>query len=170
MDVGTSLALTFAYGLFGTVQSAIMGAASRARGGREASLIMPLGAAPILAALLLLIALDEGQTKLSAPLDTALAFSGLVLLCGAVLWLTIRGLPRWVGLAGVVSIWLVLAPRLIADLGLALYVSTFTLGSCASALAFDHFGVFGTARRAVTAPRLGGLALVGVGVILVRVA
>ena len=170
VDIAVSLALTIVQGVNQTFASATLGAISRQRGGREASLTMQLATSVGLACLLGWIALNEGQTKLPAPLDSWFVFTAAVPLFGGCLWLAMRGLPGWYAVAGLSSLWLVLAPRLIGDLGLALYFSGATLGSSAAALAFDHAGAFGAAKRAVSIPRIGGLLLVGVGVVLVRVA
>lgn len=169
MDVAISLALAFVFGVIQTFASAGLGAVTRQRGGREASLTMQMATAAVLAGLLAWIALNEGQTKLAAPLDSVLVFAAAAPLFAVCLWLAIRGLPVWYVSAGLSSLQLVLAPRIIGDLGLALYFSVGTLGSCSSALVFDHIGAFGAVKRAATVPRIGGLALVGFGVVLVRV-
>lgn len=170
MDATLSLVIALAIGIAQTFQAAVLGAASRRRGGREASLMAQLATAAVLAVLIAAIALDEGQTKLLSPLDSGWLLYVLVPLFALLLWLTTRGLPWWFASGGLVSLTLVLSPRLIGDLGLAVFFAATTFGSCASALAFDHLGAFGAARRALTAQRLGGLTLVGLGVVLVRVA
>ncbi|MCC6268420.1 MAG: DMT family transporter [Dehalococcoidia bacterium] len=168
MDVGISLALAFLFGIIQTFGSAGLAAVTRRRGGREASLTMQMATAVVLAGLLVWIAVNEGRTQFVAPLDSALVFAAAVPLIAAYLGMAIRGLPVWYAAAGLSSLQLVLAPRLVGDLGLALFFSAGTLGSCSSALVFDHIGALGAAKRAATLPRIGGLALVGFGVVLVR--
>lgn len=171
MDVAVSLAITFAFGVAGTLQSAMIGALSRLRGGREASIISPLGSQVVVAALLIWIAFDEGSTQLPVPFDSAAVFLVALPLLVLLLWSAVRGLPMWYATTGFsAGLGLVLAPRLVGDLGLALYFSAYTFGSCTGALAFDHIGALGAVKRRATVPRVGGLALVGVGVVLVRVA
>ncbi len=170
MDAAISLVIAFVIGVGQTFQAAALAGLTRGRGGREASLISQLGTAVVLAGILAWISLNEGETKLLSPLDSSLIFLVALPLMAGCLWLAIRGLPAWYAAGGLVSLSLVLAPRLIGDLGLALFFSATTLGGCSAALAFDHAGALGSAKRAVTAPRLGGLVLVGAGVVLVRVA
>jgi len=169
VDYGLSLGTTVVFGLFTTFQTALIGAISRERGGREASIISPLGSLAVVAVLLLWIVVDEGQTHLPSPFDSRLAIVAAVPLAWLALWLTVRGLPLWYGCAGFAAgIGLAMTPRLIGDLGLGMYFAALTFGGGAGALAFDHVGALGLPKRAVTLPRLGGLALVGAGLVLVR--
>lgn len=124
----------------------------------------------VVAALLAWIAFDEGQTRLPVPFDSGFVLVALAVLFSAGLYLAIRGLPLWYGSVGFLTgLGFTLVPRFIDDLGVTLYFSALILGQCAGALAFDHWGVLGTVRRAATLPRIGGLTLVGVGVVLVRI-
>lgn len=171
MDAAISLVLAFGFGLALTVNAAITGAVSRARGGREASLLTPISALPVIAILLAWIAYDEGGTKLPVPFEALAVFLVLVPAGWLLLWLFVRGLPLWCGSAGFLNgLGLVFVPRFVEDLGLALYFSVLTLGSCTGALVFDHFGLLGFVRRRVSLARAGGLALAGAGVVLVRTA
>ncbi|MBE7519071.1 MAG: DMT family transporter [Thermoflexaceae bacterium] len=171
MDFAISLSITVVLGLFATYQAALTGAISRERGGMEASIISPLGSLAIIAVLLAWIAVDEGETKLPFPFDSAWAVAAAVAITWLALWLAVRGLPPWYATTGFsAGLGLALTPRLIGDLGLALYFSATTFGGCLGALGFDHTGAFGAARRAVSVSRVGGLALVGVGLVLVRAA
>lgn len=171
MDAAISLALAFGFGLGLTLNAAITGAITRRRGGRAASLVTPLSALPVITVLLAWIAHDEGGTHLPAPFEgpgVMLAIiPGLVL----VLWLAVRGLPLWYGSAGFLNgLGLVFIPRFVEDLGLTLYFSALTFGSCTGALAFDHLGLLGYVKRRMSLLRVGGLALAGAGVVVVRAA
>lgn len=171
MDAAVSLVLAFGFGLGLTLNAGITGAVSRARGGREASLLTPVSALPIIAILLAWIAYDEGGTQLPMPFEALWAMLGLIAAGWLLLWLFVRGLPLWYGSAGFLNgLGLVFVPRFVEDLGLALYFSVLTLGSCTGALVFDHFGLLGFARRRASVARVGGLVLAGAGVVLVRAA
>jgi len=171
VDAAISLLLALGFGLGLTANAAITGAVSRARGGREASLLTPISALPVIAVLLAWIAYDEGGTKLPVPFEAFAVVLALVPIGATLLWLIVRGLPLWYGAAGFLNgLGLVFVPRFIEDLGLALYFSVLTLGSCAGALLFDHLGLMGFAMRKASLARVGGLALAGAGVVLVRAA
>lgn len=171
MDAAVSLVLAFGFGLGLTLNAALTGAITRRRGGREASLLTPLSALPVIAILLAWIAFDEGGTQLPAPFDALLVMLAIVPALALVLWLAVRGLPLWYGSMGFLNgLGLVFVPRFIEDLGLALYFSVLTFGSCTGAIAFDHFGLLGFVKRRASLLRVGGLTLAGAGVVVVRVA
>ncbi len=171
MDVGLSLALTILFGGAAAFQAVLLGAITRDRGGREASIISPLSSAIVVASLLAWIAFDDGQTGLPAPFDSGILMLAICGLFGVLLWLAIRGMPPWYASVGAFAgLGLALVPRFIDDLGLTLYFSSLIFGQCAAALAFDHWGWLGAVQRSATLPRIGGLTLVGIGVVLVRVA
>lgn len=171
MDFALSLVLTILFGATGVFQAVLIGAITRDRGGREASIISPLSSAVVVVGLLAWVAFNEGHTRLPAPFDSGFLLVGFGALFTAGLYLAIRGLPLWYASVGFLTgLGFTLVPRFIDDLGVTLYFSGMILGQCAGALAFDHWGVLGTVRRAATLPRISGLTLVGLGVVLVRVA
>lgn len=171
MDGAISLLLAFGFGLGLTLNAALTGAITRRRGGREASLLTPLSALPVVAIILTWIAFDEGETQLPAPFDASPVILATGLALALILWLAVRGLPLWYGSLGFLNaLNLVFVPRFIDDLGLALFVCAGTFGSCAGALAFDHFGLLGFMKRKASLLRAAGLALAGAGVVVVRVA
>lgn len=170
VDFALSLSLTILFGGTTVFQSALIAAITRDRGGREASIVSPLSSVLIVAVLLARVAFGEGETRLPAPFDSGFVFVALAILFSAGLYLAIRGLPLWYASVGFLTgLGFTLVPRFIDELGVTLYFSAMILGQCAGALAFDHWGVLGTVRRAATVPRIGGLTLVGLGVVLVRV-
>ena len=73
MDTAVSLGLAFGFGIGLTFNAALVGAMTRARGGREGALLTPVSAIPVLAVLLVWIAYGEGGTKLPAPFDALAA-------------------------------------------------------------------------------------------------
>jgi transporter family-2 protein len=57
-----------------------------------------------------------------------------------------------------------LAPRI----GIGLFLAAFVAGQIGGGVLLDHIGAFGTATRAVDAPRLIGVVALLAGVVLVR--
>src|SRR5262249_38912597 len=77
--------------------------------------------------------------------------------------------PAWAWTGGVFgAIFIILGIVLIPHLGAATFIALLVTGQMITAMAFDHFGMFGLAQRSVALPRLLGAALLVAGVILVR--
>jgi len=77
--------------------------------------------------------------------------------------------PAWTWLGGIVGVFyitaaLVLAPRI----GAGAFMATVIAGQLLAALAFDHFGLFGFAARAITPGRLAGAGLIVLGVTVMQ--
>ena len=66
------------------------------------------------------------------------------------------------------AIFIILGIVLIPHLGAATFIALLVTGQMITAMAFDHFGLFGLAQRSADLPRLLGAALLVAGVILVR--
>jgi transporter family-2 protein len=80
-----------------------------------------------------------------------------------------RGLPwyAWVGgLYG--AIFVVAAAWGVPRLGVALTITLMVAGQLLIGLILDHFGAFGTPQHPISPGRLAGIALVLVGVLMVR--
>jgi transporter family-2 protein len=127
------------------------------------------------------------QQALNANLRTALdsaAWAGVVsyatgLACMVALVLVMREplpsigmisrVPVWAWTGGVFgALFIIGGIVLIPHLGAATFIALLVTGQMITAMAFDHFGLFGLAQRSADLPRLVGAALLVAGVILVR--
>ena len=78
--------------------------------------------------------------------------------------------PWWVWVGGLLGAFYVLGSVVTAPkLGAATLVALILAGQAAASLTVDHFGLVGFAENPITPGRLVGLALVALGVVLVRV-
>jgi transporter family-2 protein len=78
--------------------------------------------------------------------------------------------PWWVWVGGLLGAFYVLGSVVTApQLGAATLVALILAGQAAASLAVDHFGLVGFQENPVTPGRLVGIALVALGVVLVRV-
>lgn len=109
-------------------------------------------------------------------LAASISFSGGTALVVAA-WLLIdrtplaaaRQAPAWAWIGGLYGAFFVAAVAFAAPrLGLALTLTLTIAAQLTAAVIFDHFGLLGLDRTAVTLPRLMGVALILVGVLLVR--
>jgi transporter family-2 protein len=77
--------------------------------------------------------------------------------------------PRTVWFGGVMAaIYLVSVVSLAPRLGVGLTTCLILVGQLITALAIDHFGAFGSPHQAMNLWRLGGLALMVAGVVVVK--
>ncbi len=90
---------------------------------------------------------------------------GLVPLPAAALW---RG-PWWIwvgGLGG--AVYVLMAMLLARRLGAALVSAAGIMGQLGASILIDHYGWFGTPVHAISAPRVAGVVLMAVGLVLIR--
>lgn len=74
---------------------------------------------------------------------------------------------EWIGgLFG--AIYIVIGVVLVPRLGAATFFAVFVAGLMLFSLAFDHFGVFGLPRQSLTLARMGGAALIVLGVAVIQ--
>jgi bacterial/archaeal transporter family-2 protein len=82
---------------------------------------------------------------------------------------TFTDAPWWMWVGGVLgAIYVAAAAVLISKLGSAVMFTLIILGQLSMAVVMDHFGMIGLDKHPVTAPRLIGIGLVLIGVVLVR--
>jgi bacterial/archaeal transporter family-2 protein len=123
------------------------------------------------------------NANLRGALDSA-AWSGFVsylvgLICMMVFALAMRDpipsatiasrIPWWAWSGGMFgAIFIGLAIILVPQLGAATFIALLISGQMLASIIFDHFGLFGLAQRTVDLPRLLGVVLLVVGVVLIR--
>ncbi|MEM6759934.1 MAG: DMT family transporter [Pseudomonadota bacterium] len=116
-------------------------------------------------------------THLVSPAAAALVLFAVALVCGVVAFVLTgaQGLerlgsaPRHLLLAGALIAFYVLSITYIAPhFGVGNAVFFVLLGQLISAAAIDHFGLFGATATTLGAARLGGIALMAVGVWLTQ--
>jgi transporter family-2 protein len=77
--------------------------------------------------------------------------------------------PWWIWIGGLLGVFYILASIITAPkLGAATFVALILAGQAAASLTVDHFGLVGFQENPITPGRLVGIALVAVGVALVR--
>ncbi|TGX55003.1 DMT family transporter [Sphingomonas gei] len=82
---------------------------------------------------------------------------------------TARQAPPWAWIGGLYGAFFVAAVAFAAPrLGLALTLTLTVAAQLTAAVIFDHFGLLGLDRTAITLPRLIGVGLILTGVLLVR--
>lgn len=78
--------------------------------------------------------------------------------------------PGWIWVGGVVGVIYVVAAIIIAPkLGAASFMTTIIAGQLLGSLAVDYFGLVGFAARTITLPRIAGVLLVVMGVLILQV-
>lgn len=81
----------------------------------------------------------------------------------------LMSLPWWAILGGVIGIFAVAGPTIIAPVtGAAVLFACLVAGQLMGSLAVDHFGAFGMEVRPVSLMRVAGMVLVFAGALLVR--
>jgi bacterial/archaeal transporter family-2 protein len=82
---------------------------------------------------------------------------------------TFTNAPWWMWVGGVLgAIYVAAAAVLISKLGSAVMFTLIILGQLSMAVVMDHFGMIGLDKHPVTVPRIIGISLVLIGVVLVR--
>jgi transporter family-2 protein len=115
---------------------------------------------------------------LNSPVNAAFVsfFIGTVVLLGLVFALRIKpdlqaaaGLPWYAWMGGVYGVGFVCAAAFSAPrLGVATTITLMVGGQLLVSIVLDHFGAFGIEPRPISLGRIAGLALVVLGVLLVR--
>jgi transporter family-2 protein len=99
-----------------------------------------------------------------------LLVAALVFARGVPAWERVAGAPWWAWTGGFLGAFYVLGSVVTAPkLGAATLVALILAGQAAASLIVDHFGLVGFSESPVTPGRLAGIALVALGVVLVRV-
>jgi transporter family-2 protein len=116
-----------------------------------------------------------GNAFVAAMISFAVGFTSLTIVlavrtAGAVRWEGLRGAPWWAYVGGMLGAFFIVATIYgVPRVGAAVWLSAAVLGQVTFSLVADHFGFFGVSQHAVSLPRLVGIVLVIVGVVMVRV-
>lgn len=171
MTVWTGLLIALAVGLASALQTAMLGSMGRGRAPIEAAWVSLIGSIAGISLVMLVRALRGDALAQPPPFDRPAAYAAALALALAVLAISLRGLPWYYGLTGLGGvIYLATAALLVPRLGVAVFFGATTAGSVVGALAIDQFGAFGAAPIGLSLARVGGLALILVGVIVARLA
>ena len=161
-------ALAALMGVSLALQSALMGAAGRERGPVEAvyvSLVLTTGG---VAVGILLLQAGLGEVDLPRPLREPWLPAAVVVVTGGAFLRAMRDLAPIYALMGLLGLVFMLgAPTVVPEVGVALFVAGTTTGSLVTALIFDHWGWFGSHVRRVNVSRAAGVVLLIAGVILI---
>jgi len=156
-------------GLGAAVQSSMLGALGRERGATEAGWISLLGSMVAITAIFALRTIRGDPVTLPAPFDRASLQLLLLALAVMTLILSLRGVAPYYGIAGLFGVaFIVGAAFMVPRIGVALFFGAATTGTVLGALAVDHIGAFGAEPQHATLLRVLGLALVLLGVVVVR--
>ena len=120
----------------------------------------------------------NGALSTRTGLGGALVINAIVVLASALAFLLLRGgqatffpagTPWFLYVGGVCGFFIILvAAFILPKIGAGTAVSLMVLGQGAAALLIDHFGLLGLERQPLTLPRFGGMALILLGVALLR--
>ena len=165
------LALAVIVGVGAATQSALLAAMGREKGPYEGTWINMLAAIGGLSVLFLVRGALDRPPSLPAPMNQAAFFIVPVVLAGAALAVSVRGINPVYAITGLFAIAYLLgigygAPKI----GIALFVAGVTAGQLGGALVFDHAGAFGLDVHRANLTRVAGLAVVLAGVVIVRMA
>ena len=160
--------LSLAIGLGTAVQIGMMAAVGRRRGPLEGAYLSTVVTTGGSAVALLVVQAGVGSLELPGPLRDPWLPLAIVAVSTFTAVAGMRGITWHLGT--MVFIWLsfmLLAPIIIPEAGVALFVAATTAGSLAGGLVLDHRGTFGSEVRLFNGQRLVGVALLMSGVALI---
>jgi uncharacterized membrane protein YdcZ (DUF606 family) len=158
-------------GALASTQLAMLGAMGRERGPYEAAWVSILGTIAGLAAVVVYRSVRGDQPDLPAPLHTGWPFVGVLVVCTVLLLVSLRGLELYFVLCGMfATVYLLTVGFAVPHIGAALFLGAATGGTLLGSAVYDHVGAFGAEPQEMTALRVAGIAVIFVGVALVRAA
>ena len=170
MTVTLHMLAALVIGIGAAVQLSMLAALGRDRGPTEAAWVSILGSLVGMALLLAARAARGDAPLLPAPLDRLVPQLLMFAISGALLALSLRGVEPYFAVIGLFGIaYIVGAAVIVTEIGIALFFGAVTAGSLLGAVGLDHTGAFGAEPQHVTAFRLAGVAVLMLGVVLVRV-
>lgn len=163
--------LSIAVGLGAATQLAMLGAMGRERGAYEATWISIVGTIGGLAIVLVVRSLRGASPNLPAPLDMVWPFAVVIALCAIALMISMRGLAPYLAVCGLfATAYLLTVGFAVPHIGAALFLGAATAGTLFGSAVYDHVGAFGSEAQEMTLLRAGGIAVVFLGVVMVRAA
>jgi uncharacterized membrane protein YdcZ (DUF606 family) len=163
--------LAIVVGLGTATQIAMLGAMGRERGAYEATWISIVGTVLGLSAVVVFRALRGNTPDLPAPLDTGWPFVAVFALCATALTVSIRGLDPYFVVCGLfATAYLLSVGFAVPHIGTALFLGASTAGLLLGSAVYDHIGAFGVEPQETTLLRASGIAVIFIGVVMVRVA
>ena len=169
MTVSLYMLAALVIGIGGAVQISMLSALGRDRGPFEAAWVSIVGSLAGMALLLAARAARGDAQLLPAPLDRLLPQLLIFAISGALLALSVRGAEPYFAVIRLFSIaYIAGAAIMVPEIGIALFFGAVTAGTLIGALGLDHAGAFGAEPQPVTAFRLAGVAVLMLGVVLVR--
>ncbi len=169
MIVTLYLLLSMLVGVGMATQLSMLGAMGRDRGPFEGAWLSLIGSATGLALVLAVRSARGDALVLPAPLDRFAVQALIAAVSGSLLALSFRGVEPYFAITGLFAVpFLIGAAFLVPEIGVALFFGAATAGSFIGVVVLDHVGAFGAEPQHVTAFRLAGVALLLVGVVLVR--
>jgi len=169
MNQGLYILTAVGAGMINALQLSMLGGISRDRGSFAATWISMLASLAGMALLMAILAHSADPPDLPAPFRGLSAFAVLAAIMTIALILAGRGLPPYLLLTGLTSIPYLLAAAFVGPrIGLGVYFASIVTGQLTGSILFDQLGAFGAAQRPVDGPRLAGVALLIVGVFLIR--
>lgn len=163
------IAVAVSAGAINALQLAMIGGLTRERGGFEAAFISMLASVSGLAILLAGMLLVGKKLALPEFFRSPSVFLVLAVLMFSLLLVAARGLPAYYLLTGLTSVpYLLAAAFVVPRIGLGVYFAAIVTGQMTGSLVFDHVGAFGADSRPVDVARVLGVALLVLGVVLIR--
>jgi uncharacterized membrane protein YdcZ (DUF606 family) len=163
--------LSVVVGAAGATQIAMLGAMGRERGPYEATWVSILGTIAGLAAVVVFRALRGSRPDLPSPLDTGWPFVGVLVVCGVLLLVSLRGLELYFVLCGMfATAYLLTIGFAVPHIGAALFLGAATGGTLLGSAVYDHIGAFGAEPQETTLLRATGIGVILIGVAIVRIA
>ena len=169
MTVTLYVLLSMLIGVGTATQLSMLGALGRDRGPYEGAWLSMIGSLTGLAIVLAARAARGDAPVLPAPLDRFAVQALIAAVSGSLLVLSFRGVEPYFAITGLFAVpFLIGAAFLVPEIGVALFFGAATAGTFAGVVLLDHLGAFGAEPQHVTVFRLAGVALLMVGVVLVR--
>jgi transporter family-2 protein len=109
--------------------------------------------------------------NLPQPLDTGWPFLAVLAICGTLLVVSMRGLDWYLVFCGLfATAYLLSVGFAVPHIGAALFLGAATGGTLLGSAVYDHVGAFGAEPAETSILRAGGIAVILLGVVMVRIA